>query len=59
MLVLFVKYAFNFVFFSGDLCINLFQTWCDPERNYTIQFDSSLDDIDVHSRSQGHRKART
>ena len=38
---------------------DLFETWNDARLHYTLQFDSSLNDLDVHLRSQGHGQART
>ena len=35
------------------------QTWYDARHDWTLQFDTSLNDLVIHSRSQGHRKART
>ena len=43
---------------SGQLWTVLFQTWSDAEHGWALQFDSSLNDLDVHSRSQGYGKAR-
>ena len=36
----------------------LFQIWYDATHDYTLQFDSSLNDLDAHSKSQGYGKAR-
>ena len=44
---------------SGRLWSSLFQTWNDAEHYQTLQFDCSLNDLNVHSRSQGGRKAKT
>ena len=41
----------------GHLWTNLFQIWYDDIHYETLQFDSSLDDFDVNSRSQGYGKA--
>ena len=35
----------------GHLWTDLFETWCDVKHNYTLQSDSSLNDLDVHTRS--------
>ena len=42
---------------SRHLWTDLYQTWFDAEHDR--QFVSSLNELDVHSRSQGRRKART
>ena len=36
-----------------------FQTWWNDRHLYAVQFDTSYDDPDLHSKSQGYRKAIT
>ena len=44
---------------SWHLWTDLFQTWYGTKHYYSLQFDSSLNDLDVLSRSQGYEKARS
>ena len=37
----------------------VFQSSYDARHDLSPQFDSSLNDLDVHSRTQGHGKARS
>ena len=41
---------------AGHLTIDLFQTRYDAGHDYSLQFDSGLNGLEVHSRSQGHGK---
>ena len=43
----------------GHLVAHLFQTLCDAKHNQTVQCNSSLNDLDIHPRSQGYGKARS
>ena len=38
--------------------MDLLQTWFDAELGYAPQFDSSLNDLDVYSRSHDYEEAR-
>ena len=43
----------------GCLRIDFFQTWYATRHDITLQLDSSVHDLDFHSRSQAHETART
>ena len=54
-----MKYILNIMNVSEHLWTDLFQTWYDVKHYNTVQLDSGLNDLAVHSRSQGYGKART
>ena len=44
---------------SGHLWTDLIQTWHDARQDKSLQYDSSFNDLEIHSRSQGYGKAWT
>ena len=52
-----MKYTFNIVMCQNSF--SLFQTWHGAKHCYAVQFDSSFNELDVHSRSQDYGKGRT
>ena len=52
------------IIFKISLCSDVygpfcFQTWYDDSLDSTLHFGTSLNDLDLHSRSQGYKKIRT
>ena len=43
---------------SRYLWTNFFETWCDDRHMWTLQFDVSLNEFELHWRSQNYRQAR-
>ena len=55
----FIKYTINIYPVLGHTWADLFRTWYYTRNDWTLQFNSSVNNFDVHSRSQGHENART
>ena len=54
--ILFYEIYVKHHYVSGHLWTDLFETWYVAEHYYTLQFDSSLNDLDVYSGTQGYGK---
>ena len=55
----FMKHTFDTVMYQDTCELINFQTWYGAKHYLTLQCDSSLNDLDVHSGSQGYDKGRT
>ena len=42
--------------FSKCFCMDLIETWFDDSHNWTMHFDTSVNDLDFHYSSQGEEK---